>query len=325
MGKFIAFGLLVSGLPHVFASCHGVSVHAGSEIQSVVTAHPAGTTYCIDAGIYRVTETIAPKDGDSLIGSVDAVINGSRLVTQWTRTGNLWIATGQTQHSEPLWKTTWPPLANPAAQVNEDLFLDDKQLRPVMTAALVVPGTFYFDYGAATIYIADNPTGHRIESSVMEAAIRSRAQKVTVQGLTVEKFTHIGISLGSNSVVRDNELRYIHGAGIQFGNGSRVLHNHTHHNGMYGMSGAGEGPLVEGNEIAFNNTAGYHTEHGGCWAAGGAKFVRSNHLVVRGNYVHDNLCTGLWTDIDNINPLMKTTASRIITRRDCLLRSAIRV
>ena len=29
--------------------------------------------------------------------------------------------------------------------------------------------------------------------------------------------------------------------------------------------------------------------------------MRSNHMVVRGNYVHDNNCAGLWSDIDNIN------------------------
>jgi parallel beta-helix repeat protein len=72
---------------------------------------------------------------------------------------------------------------------------------------------------------------------------------------------------------------------------------------MYGMQGTGEGPLVEGNEISFNNTAGYHTANGGCWAAGGTKFAYSKHLLVRRNYVHDNYCVGLWTDIDNINTI----------------------
>lgn len=200
-----------------------------------------------------------------------------------------------------MWKASWPPLPNPAAQVNEDLFLDDKQSRPVLSIAEVVPGTFYLDTDAATIYIASSPTGHRIESSVVEAAIRSRSPKITVQGLTIEKFTGAGIAIGSSSLIQNNEIRYVHGAGIQFGSGARVLHNHTHHNGMYGMQGAGEAPLVEGNEIAFNNSAGYHTANGGCYAAGGTKFVRSNHLVVRGNYVHDNYCVGLWSDIDNID------------------------
>jgi endo-1,4-beta-xylanase len=245
-------------------TCQGVIVHPGAEIQTVVAAHPAGTTYCFDPGIYRVTQTVAPKEGDKLIGSPGAILNGSRLATNWTRKGNLWIATGQTQRSPGLWKASWPALANPTAQNNEDLFIDDRQLKPVLSAAEVVPGKFYFDYGAATIYIADNPAGH-------------------------------------HSVIQDNEVRYVHGTGIRFGDGAKVLNNRTHHNGMYGMQGAGEGALVEENEIAFNNTAGYCTIHGGCWAAGGTKFVLTNRLVVRRNYVHHNYCGGLWTDIDNIN------------------------
>jgi parallel beta-helix repeat protein len=283
------------------ASCQGVLVHPGADIQTIVAAHPAGTTYCLDPGLYRLTQAIEPKNADKLIGSPGAVLNGSQLVTSWTRKGSLWIATGQTQRSPGFWKPSWPALANPAAQYNEDLFLDDRQLKRVLSVAAVAPGRFYFDYDAAAIYIADNPAGHKVESSVTDYAIRSRSPKVTVQGLTVEKFRECGISLGRDSLIQNNEVRYVHGSGIRFGDGARVLNNRTHHNGMYGMQGSGVGPLVERNEIAFNNTAGYHTANGGCWAAGGTKFVLTNHLVVRGNYVHDNYCAGLWTDIDNIN------------------------
>ena len=83
--------------------------------------------------------------------------------------------------------------------------------------------------------------------------------------------------------------------------GAQVLNNRMHHNGMYGMSGAGDGALIEGNEIAFNNTANYHVMNGGCYAAGGTKFVLTNHLVVRNNYVHDNYCGGFWSDMYDID------------------------
>jgi parallel beta-helix repeat protein len=281
-------------------SCQGVAVPPGAEVQAVVAGHKAGTTYCFDAGVYRLTETIVPQEGDKLIGSPGAILNGSKLLANWSRKGGLWLVTGQTQRSPALWKENWPALTNRAAQVNEDLFFDDRQLKPVLSVKEVVSGRFYFDYGAATIYIADNPAGHKVESSALRCAIQTKS-RITVQGLTIEKFTECGISPGHHSLIRDNEVRYVHGSGIRFGDGTKVLNNRTHHNGMYGLQGGGEGPLVEGNEIAFNDTAGYHTPHGGCWAAGGSKFARSNHLVVRHNYVHDNYCSGLWTDIDNIN------------------------
>jgi endo-1,4-beta-xylanase len=283
------------------SGCQGVAIHAGEAIPQIVAAHPPSTTYCIGPGLYRLTESISPKAGDRLIGAPGAILNGSKPVTNWMQKGSLWIATGQTQHSESHWKSTWPPLANPPAQFNEDLFLDGKQLRRVLSTAEVVPGTFYFDYDAATIYIADPPAGHELESSAVEAGVRSKAPGITVQGLTIEKFTSAGISLGSDARIENNETRYIHGLGIQFSSGARVVHNKTHHNGMYGMTGAGESPLVEDNEIAYNNTAGYHTANGGCWAAGGAKYVYTRNMVVRGNYVHDNYCAGLWSDIDNID------------------------
>jgi parallel beta-helix repeat protein len=56
---------------------------------------------------------------------------------------------------------------------------------------------------------------------------------------------------------------------------------------------------VQGNELAYNNTAGFTTG----WEAGATKFTRTNGLVVRGNFSHHNGGPGLWTDIDNINTL----------------------
>ena len=56
---------------------------------------------------------------------------------------------------------------------------------------------------------------------------------------------------------------------------------------------------IEGNILAHNNYAGFSTS----WEAGGAKLVKTTNLVVRGNCVHNNAGTGLWTDISNIHSL----------------------
>ena len=53
--------------------------------------------------------------------------------------------------------------------------------------------------------------------------------------------------------------------------------------------------LVENNEIAYNNYAGYDSHYDG----GGTKFMKSLNLTVRGNYAHHNYGTGLWFDWDN--------------------------
>ena len=54
---------------------------------------------------------------------------------------------------------------------------------------------------------------------------------------------------------------------------------------------------MQGNEIAFNNTAGFGP--GPQSEAGATKFVFTNRLVVRDNFSHHNHGPGLWTDIDN--------------------------
>ena len=53
--------------------------------------------------------------------------------------------------------------------------------------------------------------------------------------------------------------------------------------------------LVENNEIAYNNYAGYDSHYDG----GGTKFMKSLNLTLRGNYAHHNYGIGLWFDWDN--------------------------
>jgi parallel beta-helix repeat protein len=283
-------------------TCEGVKIQPGTEIQEIVAAHPPGTTYCIAPGSYRLTRTIVLKSLDRLIGGLPhPVLNGAKLISAWKQQGKTWMATGQTQRSELSWKSNWPEIADATAQYNEDVFVDDKPMKRVLSLAEVAPGRFYFDYDNATIYIGDDPAGHTLECGATETAVQAHDENVTVKGLTIEKYTVSGISAGS-AVVEDNEVRYVHGSGIRFGSHAKVLRNYVHHNGKYGMNGGGEDALVEGNELAYNNAAGYRTKRGGgCWDAGGTKFVYSNHLVVRNNYSHNNYCDGFWSDIDNIN------------------------
>jgi hypothetical protein len=80
----------------------------------------------------------------------------------------------------------------------------------------------------------------------------------------------------------------------------QVLNSRFISNGQLGIGGLGNDTLIEGNEIAFNNFARFNPG----WEAG-TKFVRTRNLIVRNNYVHDNLATGLWTDIDNVDSLIE--------------------
>jgi parallel beta-helix repeat protein len=58
-----------------------VSIAPGSDIQAAVNAHPAGTAFCLKAGVYSRTSAITPKSGNSFTGEYGAVIDGSNWST----------------------------------------------------------------------------------------------------------------------------------------------------------------------------------------------------------------------------------------------------
>lgn len=55
-----------------------VFVPLGSNIQAVVNAHPAGTTYILAAGLH-VNQTVVGKDNDRFIGEVGCIMTGSDI------------------------------------------------------------------------------------------------------------------------------------------------------------------------------------------------------------------------------------------------------
>ena len=148
--------------------------------------------------------------------------------------------------------------------------------------------------------------------NAVQYAFQGSAKNVTIQGLIIERYAtpaQMGaIKAGGNSagegttgwVVADCEVRYNGGGGIRLGHRMQILRTKVHHNAQIGIVGIGDDVLIEGSEIAFNN---YQDAYDPGWEAGGTKFVKTNRLTVRNNYVHDNHGPGLWTDIDNINTL----------------------
>src|SRR5215475_2098604 len=279
-----------------------IILNPGDNISAIVSNSPAGATFYFEPGVYRGV-SLAPKDGQTFIGAEGAVLNGSAVLTDWTQSGNLWVIGGQTQqgpvnHSAEFLPGTQRP-GNP-----ETVFLDNTPLKPVDALSKVVPGTFYFDYAADQIYIADSPTGHTVEAGKLTDAFHGSATNVTVQNLVVEKYDPMiqyGAIRGDQSwTIRDNEVRLNYAVGIFAQDGSQIIGNYVHDNGQMGLGGGGNNILVQGNELARN---GFWSGIDPNWESGGFKFAETDNLVVRGNYSHDNFGSGMWTDIDNIHTL----------------------
>lgn len=301
-------GSAPSKCAHIMPPPGAVSISPGTEIQTVVDAHQAGTAYLLQAGVHRM-QNVEPKQGDVFYGELDptckrlTTLNGSRLLTNWSQSGSRWVHTGQTQQGQVHGdcESDWPRCMYP-----EDLFVDDQPLKHVESIGQVGPGTWFFDYDQDTVHLGEDPSGHTVEIGVTRAAFSPSASHVQIYGLIVEKYA-IPPQMGaigdqypeSDWHIEWCEVRLNHGTGIHISHRGKAINNHIHHNGQKGIGAGGDDGLIEGNEIAYNNFA--HIASG--WEAGGSKFANTNRLVVRGNCVHHNGGPGLWTDINNMDTL----------------------
>jgi parallel beta-helix repeat protein len=286
-----------------------IAVPVGADLQALVTANPEGTSFLIRTGIHRMQQ-VKPKNGNSFVGENGAILNGSRLLTTWTKSGIYWVVGGQTQQGprHGVCKVGYERCSYP-----EDLFINDVPLRHATSLAAVKPGMWFFDYDADKIYIADDPTGKKVETSVSLFAFKSTASNVTIKNLVIEKYAQPAQNgaifvrdgnMGTAWIIENNEVRLNHGTGIAgLGNRTIVRNNKIHDNGQMGLGGNGDDLLIEGNEIWNNLLPVVGVDD--WWEGGGTKFALTNRLVLRNNWVHDNYGSGLWTDIDNINTLIE--------------------
>jgi parallel beta-helix repeat protein len=286
------------------APAGAIILQVGDKISAIVNAAPTGATFYFEAGVYRGV-SLTPKSGQTFIGAEGAILTGAAVLTGFTRQGNLWVIGGQTQQGFRHATDIVDPL-HPAMRAGypETVFVDDKPLKPVDAVSKVVSGTFYLDYDADKIYIADNPTGHMIEAGKLAYAFHGNAQKVTVKNLVVEKYdspVQSGAIQGNqNWTIQDSEVRLNYGVGIIARDKSKIIGNHVHDNGQMGLGGSGDHILVEANVIAKNS---FWSGIPSGWEGGGFKFSDTDGLIVRGNYSYNNNGSGMWTDWNNINTL----------------------
>ena len=298
-----------------------VNIYAGDNIPSIVSNNPAGTTFVIHPGTYRLLSgPIKAKSGDVFTGQSGALLSGAKLLTSFQHTGGYYYVAGQTQRGRVTIPASDCMTGYSGCIYPEDLYFDSVPLQHVDSLSDVGPGTWFFDYSSQTIYFYDNPSGHTVETSVTCAAFEpGPANDVTIQGLTVEKFATpvqtgaiagAGTGLGSwttgaNWLVQNNEIRFNHSNGLRVNFGWRILNNSIHHNGNMGIGGGLGGSksnaiLIQGNEIYNNNYARVLPSFG----AAGIKLTQTTGVVIRGNNVHDNYGTGIHFDTDNLNALV---------------------
>jgi parallel beta-helix repeat protein len=313
----------------------GVSISPGTAIQPVIDANPAGTTFVLQPGLYRLPRPIIPKNGDSFVGQTacappatpcPAILSGSTVIgSSATFNGKNYEVTGQTQQGLRQYTTQcdsgWEGCFYP-----EDLFFDGVPLKHLHSVSLptIATGQWWFDYSNDIIYFHDNPSGHKVETSVIPTVAHARfgpgPNNVTFQYLTIEEFaaplaqgaidpTFAGggnLNASLNWAVENCELLLNHGLGIHINYGMQILNNYVHNNGQMGIGGGtGSGSVQSGvvlssNTVTYNNYANVNPAFG----AGGIKIGDTLGVVVRGNTVTNNAGAGIHFDADSSSPLI---------------------
>jgi parallel beta-helix repeat protein len=278
----------------------------GDNLQAKVTAQSQGAAFTFGPGVYRM-QSITPKSGQSFSGSPGTILSGAKVLTEWTADGTRWVAGGQTQENTGYNPSYTCQSGHPGCFRPEQLWVDGVLYEHVLSLSSVGPGKWHFDYAADRIYIPINPAGKLVETSVTRFAFGGSATGVTVRNLIVERYANeaqkavVNHGIGAGWVIEGNEIRWNHGTGAVVGSNGIIRRNYVHHQGQMGIKAFGNNPLVEDNEIAYNNTAFFGP--GPFGEAGGTKFVGTDGLIVRGNFSHHNDGPGLWTDINNVNCL----------------------
>ena len=321
-----------SGVNFGIVSGSSVTITPGTDIPSLVSASPSGTTFVIAPGTYRLTQSILPKDGDSFIGqtacappktSCPAILSGSTVISA-TFNGTNYQVTNQTQQGLQALSTGncdpgWLGCIYP-----EDLFFDGVPYQHLYSATLPIIGSgqWWFDYTNHIIYFHDNPAGHTVETSVLNNAFGGTANNVTVQYLTIEEFADMyptgafGDTQGTNVLTQEInwtlencEVTLNHDFGVRVNYGIQILNNYIHDNGGTGIGGGigdtgspatqttNANILIQGNVINHNNYAHFLPGFG----SGGVKIGSTSGAVLRGNTIQNNNGSGIHFDANSQN------------------------
>jgi hypothetical protein len=286
----------VSGVASGSCPLGAIAIEAGAPIQAAVDRAGDGAAFCLRNGVHRM-QVIRPKPGQSFYGEGHTILNGSRLLTTFSREGRYWVANGQDQRGERHGQCTKQA---PACDLPEAMFIDDMPLIQVLSRDSVEIGRFYLDRASGRLYFADDPTDRKVEITVAAFAFESTSPNVLIRNMTVEKYASVAQKGAIQAqgaiawIVENCELRLNSGAGIAVGTSGRVRGCDIHDNGQIGVKGVGRDILIENNQIWANNTHGFAP----AWEAGGVKLALSEDVIFRRNHIYDNFGAGLWCDIN---------------------------
>jgi hypothetical protein len=269
-------------------------------LQSLIDAAAPGGVVSVPPCIYRETARI--EKPLTLAGQPGAEIRGSDIWSSWARTGPSWTSLQTVpplQHSD----NTDQKCAEPTLRclIPEQVFIDGQALYPVGTGPQPAPGQFALDPDRHVI-LADDPAGHLVEVTTRPRWINTRADNVTIQGLTMRHAGNdaqtgaISNDGHSNWTLQDNVLSDAHGGNVSIRDGLNInlLRNDISRGGNLGVSGYQfSQSLVQGNHLHDNGIDQFNRN----WSTGGLKVTHVSDLTFDQNETDHN-GAGMWCDED---------------------------
>lgn len=284
-------------------------------VQRAIDTAATGATLVLRGGTYR--ESIAVPFSKKLTiqsAPAEAVwFDGSRPVTGWAASGSTWVVPWGTffdsrvsfsaGQDETSW---WVNPSYPMAGHPDQVWLDGARMTQVGSRTAVTAGTFFVDQQARQLVIGSDPTGRRVEASVLAKAIKIQGAGTTIRGIGVQRYATTTAMLGAvsaevagitleNMVIRDNAT-----VGLFAWNDDKVFRYLTvSGNGMLGIAVNRVRNLKLLNSIVSgNNTSRFNYAP----VAGGVKMSRATNVTVSQSIISDNVSsTGLWFDISSSN------------------------
>jgi len=291
-----------------------VLLEVGQLSQETVSRYPDKTVFALAPGVHRLLAPIQLRSGDELLGFFGAVISGSRDISRadWRPDdAGHWYLTDQP--STPGLSLTSPDGvqicgSNALCKDVQDLYLDKRFLHPAESVATLRPGGVYHDQAAGEFWLAQDPSGHVIETPSFADNYTDgdrgvvQGANVVLQNLTIEE-AGTGweplVRVHEASVVTNCLIQLSHMSGFYGDGSSKIESSIVRNNGQLGLSGA---PAFTSNvEVAFNNQLGFNPG----WEAGGGKYAHGDGMVIEDSWFHHNEANGFWFDADDRNILVR--------------------
>jgi len=324
---FLASGSLVANAAPsvIYVATNGSDDNSGTRaepyesIAKAIDDVASGGTIIVRGGEYRGVNNERVSKQLTIRSYEDerAWLKGSVVVDGWSSSIN-------EETNSTVWTTRWTntfnnstecPAENEIACKTDQFFIDGARLVQVENPGDVTAGTFAIDSAAELVTIGSNPSGKRIEGSVLESAFIFEGNGATgsvVEGLGFTQYSpSSSLSSGDSGMVKgnvdnltfkENFFQFSATKGLTiYKAGATVEGNVFRYNGMVGLSANTASDLEVSGNFFFHNNQEHFVIEGEVAEAAGAKITKSNGIVVKDNIFNDNEANGLWIDLEVSN------------------------